>query len=385
MNFDFDSIVDRTTTPSIKWQRYGKDVLPMWVADMDFRSPEPVVQALQARIAHGIFGYEQSPPNLREVIVARLQALYQWTVAPEAITFLPGVVPAFNMAVQALVDADGALLVQTPVYPPILHAAETAGVRSHAMALTRGADGRYTIDFDRFADQADGTQMFLLCNPHNPVGRVFTQAELTRMAEICLQNDMLICSDEIHGDLIYSGHQHRPIASLSPEVAAHTITLMAPSKTFNIAGLHASFAVIPDADVRKRFKAARRGMLGSVNALGHTAALAAYQEGQPWLDALLRYLEANRDFLLDYVAHNLPGLRVAAPEGTFLAWIDCRDAGIPGNPHQFFLQHAHVVLNDGATFGEDGTGFVRLNFGCPRAMLTDGLERMRNALHHKTV
>ncbi len=380
MKFDFDSIVDRTNTPSIKWQWYAEDVLPMWVADMDFRSPEPVIQALQTRVAHGIFGYEQAPPGLREVIIARLQTLYAWTVAPEAIIFLPGIVPAFNMAVQEFVDSNGAVLIQTPVYPPILHAAETARVRRQAMALTRGADGHYTIDFDIFADKAADAQMFLLCNPHNPVGRVFTSAELTQMAELCLQNDVLICSDEIHGDLIFDGHQHHPIASLAPEIAARTITLMAPSKTFNIAGLHASFAIVPAAELRKRFKAARRGILGSVNALGYTVALAAYQHGQPWLDALRRYLGANRDFLIDYVADNLPGIHVAKPEGTYLAWLDCREAGIPGNPHEFFVQHAKVALNDGATFGDDGIGFVRLNFGCPRALLVEGLERLTNSL-----
>lgn len=381
MTFDFDCIIDRCGTDSIKWQHYGADVLPMWVADMDFAAPEPVIAALRARVEHGVFGYEAHPAALVEAIVARLQQLYGWTVAPEAIVFLPGVVTAFNLAAQAFVDPGDGLLIQTPVYPPFLGAAGTANATTHSMELTRDAAGRYSVDYDLFARTiTDRTRMFLLCNPHNPVGRVFREDELARMAELCLRHNLLICSDEIHCDLIFSGYRHIPIAALAPEIAARTITLMAPSKTFNVAGLHCSFAVIPDAELRQRYKAARRGIVDSVNVLGFTAALAAYQEGQPWLAALLRYLEANRDFVVAFVREHLPGITVASPEGTYLAWLDCRAAGIPGNAHDFFLKEAHVAVNDGATFGPGGEGFVRLNFGCPRALLEEGLERMRVAL-----
>ncbi len=380
MIFDFDQVIDRTGTESIKWREYDADVLPLWVADMDFRAPEPVIAALQARVAHGVFGYEDCSPELREVLVARLKALYGWEVAPESLVFLPGVVPAFNLAVQAFVAPAEGLLIQTPVYPPILHTAATVGVRSDSMPLTRQPDGRYIVDFDVFDRLAANAKMFLLCNPHNPVGRVFTAAELTRMAEACLRHNVLICSDEIHGDLIFQGHRHVPIAALSSEIADRTITLMAPSKTFNIAGLHGAFAVIPNAELRRQFNAARRGILGSVNLLAYTAVLSAYRDGQPWLDALLCYLEANRDFVADYVSANLPGIRVTPPEGTYLAWLDCRAAGIEGSLHQFFLERARVAVNDGPTFGPGGEGFVRLNFGCPRALLVEGLERMRAAL-----
>jgi cystathionine beta-lyase len=382
LTYDFDRIIDRRVTECIKWQYYGEDTLPMWVADMDFAAPEPVIAALKARVEHGVFGYETCPGALVEVIVARLRQLYGWTVAPEAIVFLPGVVTAFNLAVQAFLNPDDGLLIQTPVYPPILHAAGTAGVEAHAMELTRGVDGCYSVDFDLFARTiTERTRMFLLCNPHNPVGRVFREDELMRIAELCLRHNLLICSDEIHGDLIFSGYRHIPIAALAPEIAARTITLMAPSKTFNIAGLHCSFAVIPDAEVRQRYLTARRGVVDSVNLLGYTAALAAYQEGQPWLDALLRYLEANRDVVVAYVRQHMPGVSVVAPEGTYLAWLDCRDAGIPGNAHEFFLREALVAVNDGATFGPGGEGFVRLNFGCPRALLEEGLGQMRVALN----
>lgn len=380
MTFDFDQVIDRTHTNSFKWHAYAPDVLPMWVADMDFRAPEPVIAALQARVAHGIFGYEGCPPELREVLIARFKTRYGWDIAPEALVFLPGVVPPFNLAAHALIAPGSGLLIQTPVYPPIVEAATTAGARSDAMPLTEEADGRYTIDFDVFDRMAANAQMFLLCNPHNPVGRVFTEAELTRMAESCLRHNVLICSDEIHCDLIFQGHRHIPIAALSPEIADRTITLMAPSKTYNIAGLHGAFAVITNPELRQRFNAARRGVLGSVNLLAYTAMLAAYRDGQPWLDAVLRYLEANRDFISDYVVAHLPGVRVTPAEGTYLAWLDCREAAIAGNPHQFFLERARVALNDGPTFGPGGEGFVRLNFGCPRATLIEGLERMRAAL-----
>ena len=380
-DFNFDEIIKRRTTPSIKWQWYPEDALPMWVADMDFRSPPAVIAALRERAAHGIFGYEQSPPGLREEIVARLKRLYGWEMSAEAITFLPGVVPGFNLAIRAFTAPGDGVLIQTPIYPPILHAAAPVGRLDQQMQLTQQADGSYEVDFDLFARTlTPETRMFLLCNPHNPVGRVFREDELARMAEICLAHDVLICSDEIHGDLIFSGHEHRPIAALDPEIAAQTITLMAPSKTFNIAGLHCAFAVIPNDELRQRFKTVRRGIVSHVNLMGYTAALAAYREGGPWLRAALAYLEKNRDRVFDYVTTHFPAIKMAKPEGTYLAWLDCRAAGLPGNPHEFFLERGKVVFNDGATFGPGGAGFVRLNFGCPRELLDEGLRRMSRAM-----
>ncbi len=381
MTYDFDRIIPRRQTESVKWNRCDADELPLWVADMDFPSPQPVIDALHERVAHGIFGYGYPPRELSDVIVARLARLYDWHVGPEALIFLSGVVPGFNLAAQALTEPGSGLVIQTPVYFPMLSAAENADLIFQSMELTQGKGGRYEIDFDLFeATVDDRTAMFLLCNPHNPVGRVFTEAELTRMAEHCLANDVLICSDEIHGDLIFSESEHVPIAALAPEIEARTITLMAPSKTFNLAGLGCSFAVIPNLELRKAFKAGKRGLMGHPNILGTTAALAAYRDGQPWLDAVLAYLEANRDVTADYVRAHLPGVRMAKPEGTYLAWLDCRDAGIPGDPYTFFREKADVMLNDGAAFGPGGEGFVRLNFGTPRALLEKGLDRMRRAL-----
>ena len=380
MNYSFDRIINRRTSDSVKWRRYDEDVLPLWVADMDFASPEPVIRALRQRVEHGIFGYASELPELRPLIVERLQRLYDWQVEPEALIFVPGVVTGFNQAVQALALPGEGVLAQTPVYYPILYAPGNAGCTLDEMELTRRPDGSYEIDWEAMeAAITDRTRVFILCNPHNPVGRVFRRSELERMAEICLRHNIVICSDEIHCDLIFSGQQHIPIASLAPEVAAQTITLMAPSKTYNIAGLYASVAIVPNPELRERYQAARRGLVPSVGLMGQTAALAAYRDGQPWLDAVLEYLEANRDFVAEFVREQLPGITMHPPEGTFLAWLDCRGAGLE-EPHQFFLDKARVALNDGAVFGQGGEGFVRLNFACPRSTLAEALGRMRDAL-----
>lgn len=381
MVYDFDQFIDRRHTESVKWRVYGDGVLPMWVADMDFRSPEPVIRALCERVEHGVFGYGMEPESLRALLVERLQRLYGWQVAPEAIVFLTGVVTGFRLACCAVAAPGDGVLVQTPVYPPIFRAWCDTGLSRQEMELTRGPDGEYSVDFDAFERAiTDRTRIFILCNPHNPVGRVLRRDELERLAEICLRRGVVICSDEIHGDLVYAGHRHRPIASLAPEIAERTVTLMAPSKTFNIAGLHCAFAVVPNAALRDKLCAAGGGLVGHPNILDYAAALAAYRDGQPWLDALLPYLQANRDALVEYVRMRLPGVGVGVPEGTYLAWLDCRAAGIPGSPHRFFLEQARVAVNDGAEFGPGGEGFVRLNFGCPRVQLVEALERMRAAL-----
>jgi cystathionine beta-lyase len=381
MTYDLDTVIDRRASESAKWHRYGEDVLPLWVADMDFPAPEPVIRALRERLAHPLFGYALEPPEFRPVIIERLKRLYGWEVQSEAILLVPGVVPGYNLATRAVTLPGDGVLVQTPVYFPMLYTPGYFGCTRDEMELTRRADGQYEIDFDVFeATVTDRTRIFLLCNPHNPVGRVYRRDELERMAEICLQNDVVVCSDEIHCDLLFKGQRHIPIASLAPEIGARTITLIAPSKTFNVAGLKCSVAIIEDEELRKQFTEAKSGLMSAVNTLGQVAALAAYRDGQPWLDEVLRYLEANLDFLLGYVADRLPGITMARPEGTYLAWLDCRQAGIDGNPHQFFLEQARVALNDGPTFGRGGEGFVRLNFACPRATLVEALERMRSAL-----
>jgi len=383
MTYDFDRVIDRRSTNSNKWRKYPPDVLPLWVADMDFASPEPVVRALRERVEHGVYGYGFEGPEFAEVFVDRLQKRHGWEVSPEAVVLIPGVIPGFNVACRALTRPGDGLLMQLPVYPPILRAPGNHELTRDEALLGRDRDGRYAADLDAFRAAIHGrTRAFLLCNPHNPVGRVFTRDELAGMAQICLERDLPIIADEIHCDLLYSGQRHIPMASLGPEIERRTITLMAPSKTFNLAGLKVSVAVIPDAALRERFMAARGDFVqAQVNIMGYTAAFAAYRDGDAWLGELLRYLEANRDLLADYVRRHLPGISMTPPEGTYLAWLDCRSAGpAAADPFTFFLERAKVALNDGALFGRGGQGFVRLNFGSPRALLTEGLERMRRAL-----
>src|SRR2546422_787350 len=383
MTYDFDRLIDRRGTHSDKWQKYGPDVLPLWIADMDFQSPEPVIRALRERVEHGVFGYlafEQ--PEFHELFADRLLKRYNWRVSPDAVVLIPGVIPGFNVAGRVLAAPGDGLILQTPVYPPILRAASSIGLTREEAPLARRPDGSYAPDLDAFAAAIrERTRFFLLCNPHNPVGRVFSRDELTRLAEVCLRRGLAIVADEVHCELTLAGERHTPIASLAPEIADRTITLMAPSKTFNLAGLKCSVAIITNAALREKFVAARADLVSTVNVLGYTAAYAAYRDGQPWLDELLRYLEANRDFVVDYARTRLPGVRVAPPEATYLAWLDCRNAGAAGaDPFTFFLDKARVARHDGALFGPGGEGFVRLNFGCPRTMLVEALDRMQDAL-----
>jgi len=382
MTFDFDRVIDRRPSDSNKWRKFPADVLPLWVADMDFPSPPAVVQALRARVEHGFFGYLMERPELHEVVAERVAKRYGWSVSPDAVMPLPGVIAGFNLALRALIAPGDGLLVQTPVYPPILRAAGNHGLTRDEHALTRDGGGRYRVDLDAFA-RAVGprTRAFLLCNPHNPVGRVFERAELEGMAAACTRRDLWIVADEIHGELLLDGRRHVPIATLSPEIEARTITFMAPSKTFNLPGLKCAVAIVPNASLRDRLTAAVADLVPKINVLGHAAAVAAYREGDAWLEALLGYLEGNRDFLTREVPRRLPGVTLAPPEATYLAWLDCRGARIPGgDPYTFFLERAKVALNDGRLFGPGGEGFVRLNFGCPRALLAEGLERMAKAL-----
>ena len=386
MTFDFDQTIDRRGSGSLKWTAFPEDVLPMWIADMDFRAPQPVIDALVARAHHGIFGYESPSQELASAICERLARLYAWAVEPEEITFLPGVVSGLNVACRAFGSPGSGVLVQTPVYPPFLTAPQNNGQclqTAPLSAVVQQGVVRYETDYDLFeAAITPLTRLFLLCHPHNPGGAARQGDELARLAEISLRHDLIICSDEIHCDLMLGGAGHVPMASLSPEVARRCITLMAPSKTFNVPGLGCSFAIIQDSSLRQRFCQAAAELIPHVNIMGLTAALAAYQHGDPWLAGLVDYLTANRDYLVDYVGRNLPGIAATLPDATYLAWLDCRRAGIPGSPCEFFLKQAKVALNDGASFGPGGEGFVRLNFGCPRTTLTMGLERMRSAMEH---
>ncbi|MEN6427968.1 MAG: PatB family C-S lyase [Phycisphaerales bacterium] len=375
--FDFDFVVERRNSDSLKWQKYqGRDVIPMWVADMDFQAPQPILEALHARVEHGVFGYAVPPGELTQVVVDRMAKMYGWAIDPSWIVWMPGVVSALNVVCRAFGDDGDDVLTFSPIYPPFLSAPPRSGKNMKTIPLDRDG-GSYVMDPDRF-DRAITSQsrILLLCNPHNPVGRRFERQELERIAEICLAHDIVLCSDEIHCDLVLDGGPHTPTATLSPEVSASTITLMAPSKTFNIPGLCCSFAIIENAELRARFNKAHQGIVPGVNALGYAACLAAYRDCEPWRQALIDYLRGNEQLLHRFIHGEVPGLGMDHVQATYLAWIDTRPLGLP-HPERF-LELAGVGLSDGEHFL--GKGFVRLNFGCPRATLLAGLERMKHAV-----
>jgi len=375
--FDFDTIIDRRPTASIKWDRYqGRDILPLWVADMDFRSPPAILEALHQRIDHGVFGYTAPPETLITAVVAHLQEQYRWTIDPAWLVWLPGLVCGLNVACRAVGLAGDEVLTVTPIYPPFLTAPTLAGRTLVTVPLQLNGS-RWQMDMEALARSiTPKTRLLLLCNPHNPTGRVWTRAELLALADLAEQRDLVICSDEIHAGLLLDADKpHLPLALLAPELARRTITLHAPSKTFNIPGLGCSFAVIADQGLRQAFTRAMDGIVPHVNLLGYTATEAAYRYGEPWRQALLAYLRVNRDLVLRTVAA-MPGLIVTPVEATYLAWIDARGLAF-ADPAALF-EAAGVGLSDGADFGLPG--FLRLNFGCPRSLLTEALARMQRAL-----
>jgi len=381
MPYDFDRIIDRRRTESIKWNRYNADVLPMWVADMDFLCPPAVVEALQARVDHGIFGYAGEPPELREIIVDRLKRRYDWTIQPDWIVYPPNVVVGFHLAAHAVCQPGDGVAAHTPVYFPILLVPPNVRLEARLSEMTRDALGRYTIDFDAFESSLDKrSRLFILCNPHNPIGRIYTREELEHVAEICLRHDLVICSDEIHADFTYDNRKHIPIASLSQEVAERTITVFSPAKSFNVAGISFSFAVIPNDALRERYEQAKQGLVSHPGVFGCTMAMAALRDSDAWFAELLGYLQSNRDAAAEFVDERITGLRMTPLEGTYLAWLDCRNLRLDVPPSEFFLDKAKVATVDGAIFGAGGDGFARLNLACPRKRLLEALERMRKAI-----
>lgn len=372
--YDFDRVVERRGSDALKWDKYaGRDVIPMWVADMDFMCPEPVVQALRDRVDHGIFGYGLPPAELITVLEKRFADVYGWPIEPDWIVWLPGVVPGLTTVCTAFAETGDDIATFTPIYPPFLGVPETCGRRLLSIPLAR-RDGRYTIDAETFAAAlTPRTRVLLLCQPHNPVGRVFEAGELMPVIEICLERNIVICSDEIHCDLILARTVHRPAASLSRDAAQSTVTLMSPGKTFNTAGLNTAFAVIPNRHLHRAFSKARRYALPYPNVLGYTAALAAYRDCETWRSEMIGKLRTNAEYLYRVINDEMPGLSMAPVEATYLAWIDARGLA-NDDPHLLFRQQG-VALSDGKEFG--APGFVRLNFGCPMQLLHEGIGRIR--------
>jgi len=377
MAFNFDQRIDRRHSDSLKWNKYAdQDILPLWVADTDFRSPESVIEAIQARAEHGIFGYGDKPAGFIDSAIAWLASRYHWHVNPEWIVVLSGVVTGLNLAVRAFTAPDERSIAPTPIYPPFRGAAKLAerGQLNLPLSLQQG---RWLLDLAAADGQMTGKErLLMLCNPQNPGGTVYRRDELQAQLAFAQQHDLIVCSDEIHCDLVLEpGVQHIPFATLSEDAAQRSITLLSPSKSFNIAGLGASIAIIPNAELRARFDRVRRGIVPDVDILALTAAEAAWREGSAWLSAQNDYLRSNRDWLVSQV-NKLTGLSLSAPEASYLAWIDARGLGV-ASPAIYFEKHG-LGLSAGREFGDDQ--FVRLNFGCTRALLDEAVARLQRAV-----
>ncbi|EHQ89311.1 MalY/PatB family protein [Desulfosporosinus youngiae] len=387
MKYNFDQVIDRRQTCSVKWdfnqQIFGcEDILPLWVADMDFQAPDAVVEALVNRARHGIFGYSNGMDGYYEALIAWLGDRHNWEIQQDWISFSPGVVFALYELVRSLTKPGDKILIQSPVYPPFFKAVKNNG-REVVNSQLRVEHGRYVMDFEDLEEKfSGGVKMMILCSPHNPVGRVWEREELDRLGRLCLAYNVIVISDEIHGDLIYEGHRHIPLASLSPELAMQSIVCTAPSKTFNLAGLQTSNLIIPNPEYRKAYEASR-DLTGihNPNVFGITALEAAYREGEDWLNQLMHYLKESVEFLKSSLAQELPQIKLTQPEGTYLVWLDFRELGMKPEELQKFLVHkAGVGLNPGYQFGSGGEGFARLNIGCARSVLREGLERLRTAV-----
>jgi cysteine-S-conjugate beta-lyase len=400
MPYNFDMEIDRGHTGSVKWELvlgtddpshkrktqtcFGNNrMLPMWVADMDFASPEPVVKALQERAQHGIFGYTQADPAYLEAVTGWMKKRHDWHVEKSWIVPSPGVVPALHLLVRALTHPGEKVLIQQPVYYPFFSAIEKNGceIVSNSLVLS---DGQYHMDYDDLeVKTADpDVKLAILCSPHNPVGRVWTRQELQRFGRICQQNHVQVIADEIHGDLVYPGVVFNPFAMADSTFQESSIVCTAPSKTFNLAGLQTSNIIIADKNIRKKFKESllADGLFG-LNPFGTTACRVAYEEGEPWLEELLDYLKKNLDVMNRLFEREIPEIKIIAPQGTYLVWFDCRSLGL--SKHQLkhlMLDQARVFLDEGSLFGPQGDGFERINIACPRPLLMQGLERIIAAI-----
>ncbi|HEY5645463.1 MAG TPA: PatB family C-S lyase [Pseudomonadales bacterium] len=378
MEFDFDRIIDRSGTSSSKWEKYpGGDVLPFWVADMEFATPGFIRDAVAERLSHEVIGYTRTPPQLVEAFVGWLWRHYGWTVPEEWLVWIPGVVPGVNLTARAVAEPGGAILIPTPVYYPFLSVPGNADQAGLKVPLTK-AGRRWVMDFDALQAAVDGwtggrPRLLLLANPQNPTGRAYDRSELTALADFCLANDLVLCSDEIHSAILIDPDvRHLPIASLSPEIAEKTVSLFAATKTYNIPGLPCAVAVIPDRELRRAFNRARAGLVPDIGPLGYAASRAAFADTSGYLPELLDYLRGNHARLAE-----VAGSRMTPVEATYLGWIDLTDTAAAPAAGAYFERFG-LGLSDGGPF--DGPGFVRFNFACPRSLLERGLDRLAAGL-----
>ncbi|NMB08937.1 MAG: pyridoxal phosphate-dependent aminotransferase [Tissierellia bacterium] len=387
MKYNFDELVDRRNSDSVKWRELEefqgeKDVLPMWVADMDFKSSDEIIEALKTRVEHGIFGYPYIDDSFYESIINWIKNRYNWEIKKEWILFTPGVVMGLNIGVRELVEEGEKVLVQSPVYPPFYRVVNNNKRIVNNVPLIHNGE-KFVMDYENLEKKIDDdTKLMMLCSPHNPVGRVWTKEELIKLGDICINNNIIIISDEIHCDLTLKGHKHIPLASISKELEERTITLMAPSKTFNIAGLHTSVAIIPNENLRNKYSRAIEIMeIGNISIFGALALETAYNHGGQWLKEVMEYIESNIDFAIDYINKNIPEIKVHKPEGTYLLWLDFRSLNKSSDEiSEALIKNGKVYLNDGRPYGPGGEGYFRLNIACPRAILEDGLNRIEKAV-----
>ena len=400
MTFNFDIETNKKGTHSTKWEyalengrsnngthlvtpNDSKRLLPLWVADMDFRVAPPIIAAIQARAELGLFGYVSPDKSYYASVMEWVSRRYGWQIERDWIVLAPGVVPAINMLIQSFLQPGDKVLLQRPVYHPFFSAIENNGCEIVSNSLVYD-NGRYHMDFADLAEKAadPAVKMVILCSPHNPVGRVWTPEELTRFGEICLDNDVIVVADEIHCDLIYTNNTFTSFATINDRFAQNSIICTAPSKTFNLAGLKNSNILIANADLRYTFKKGiQRNALSGVNTFGIVATEAAYRHGEPWLAAVMAYIEENYRFMAEYFAQHLPQLRVIQPEGTYLVWIDCSALNLDTNTRKkLLIQEARVHLNEGKMFGVEGENFERLNLACPRSVLEEALDRIKTAV-----
>ena len=385
--YDFDQIIDRSNTNSVKLDAIervfgSKDVMPLWVADMDFLSPPEITEGLKKRVEHGIFGYVEPGERYFSSIINWLESKHDWSVSKETITFVPGVVKGFAFAIDVFTNDNDKIIIQPPVYPPFKGTTEDLNREIVTNPLIF-QDGQYSMDFDNLRKVAKtGCKMLILCNPQNPSGRIWTKEELSELAEICFDNDILVVSDEIHADLALPGNKHVPFATVSEKAKQNNITLMAPSKTFNIAGIVSSFAVVENENIRKKYfdyLLARQLNEGTI--FGYLAAQYAYECGSEWLEQVLEYIQKNIDFVDSFLQEHIPQIKIIKPEASFLIWLDCRDLNL-SQPEleSFFIHKAKLGLNSGTMFGKEGEGFMRLNVGCPLITLEKALDNLKKAV-----
>ncbi|PKR85300.1 MalY/PatB family protein [Heyndrickxia camelliae] len=387
MKYNFDQEINRYNTSSVKWDEVdtifgGENLLPMWVADMDFKVPEPVIEAVKQRAEHGIFGYTARNDSYYEAIIGWMERRHNWKVEKDWICHAPGVVPALGMLVRTFTKPGDKIIIQPPVYYPFTNVVEK-NERVIVPNPLKYKNGRYVMDLEDLENKIDqDVKMIIISSPHNPVGRVWTKEELTQLGNICLKNNILVVSDEIHFDLILKGHTHTPFASISEEFAQNSIVCTAPSKTFNLAGLQTSNIIIPNPSLREQFTNTIESLfIGMTNTFGLVATESAYRYGDEWLDQLLEYLQQNAEFLTDYINQYIPELKVVPLEGTYLVWIDCRDLSLEVKQLEHLMQkEAKVALDEGYIFGKWGEGFTRMNIACPRTTLEEGLRRIEKAV-----